>query len=322
MAHPALEAVPLSEHLGITLSGSGTLGEVHEDEVWRGLKEHGAVLLRGFKPSTEEFKAFTDRLCHDFSDYKAGGMRIGALNRQAVDNDKTLLTVTGHTQGFAMALHGEMYYLPVRPHILWFYCQRPPTDGGGQTTLADGARLWEAFSPELKSFFEHNRLAYHRNLMDGDWQTTFLTEDFEEARKLAESQCDSVVAHPEEHRLETRSVFEATLTGTDGEKIFINNMATVWMAEWAFESGWIKENVGSIQTAVCPMVVRTEAGERISARVMEELSETAERLTVEVSWQEGDVVMVDNARVMHGRREARDKNRSILIRMGEPRRAL
>ncbi len=307
---------PLSQQLGVALTGSGPLSEVRPEEVREALTRHGAVLLRGFSPDTEAFKAFTNELCTDFSDYGGGGMRIGALNRQAVDNDKTLLTVTGHTQGFAMPLHGEMYYLPRRPGILWFYCARPPQDGGGQTTLADGAGIWEDFSPELKAFFEQNRIAYHRNLQDGDWQTTFLTDDFAEARRVATQQCDSVAAYPEERRLETRAVFDACLE-RDGRKIFINNLVNVWMAEWAFESGWIKENVGNSMPASCPMVVRTEKGERIPASLVEELNKVAERHTVEVSWQEGDVLMLDNAWIMHGRREARDKNRSILIRMGE-----
>lgn len=307
---------PLSQQLGVTILGSGPLSELRPEEVRQALEQHGAVLLRGFDPTTEEFKSFTDRLCHDFSDYRAGGMRIGALNRQSVGNDKTLLTVTGHTQGFAMALHGEMYYLPERPSILWFFCQKPPQDGGGQTTVADGARIWEDLPEEIQSFFRQNRLAYHRNLQDGDWQTTFLTDSFEEAKKLAAEQCDSVAAYPEERRLETRAVFEATLSRGD-KTIFINNMVNVWMAEWAFESGWIQENVGSAMPKICPMVVRTEKGERIPAALVEELNKVAERHTVEVNWQQGDVLMLDNSWIMHGRREARDKNRSILIRMGE-----
>lgn len=306
----------LSQELGLTLNGTGPLDALDRNNVVAGLQQHGAVLMRGYAPTTEEFKAFTDSLCRDFSDYGGGGMRIGALNRQAVDNDKTLLTVTGHTQGFAMPLHGEMFYLPVRPSILWFFCARPPADGGGQTTLGCGARIWEDFPETLKAYFTKNRIAYHRNLQDGDWQTTFLTEDFAEARRIASEQCDSVAAYPEERRLETRAVFDATLDH-DGRTYFINNLVNVWMAEWAFESGWIKENVGQGMPSICPMVVRTESGERIPASLVEEINQVVERHTVEVSWQQGDVLMLDNLKVMHGRREARDKNRSILIRMGE-----
>ncbi|MEW6278795.1 MAG: TauD/TfdA family dioxygenase [Candidatus Eremiobacterota bacterium] len=316
-----MQATPLSDRLGIALQArpGQTLADLDPPLVQDAFRKHGAVLLRGFSGDTDGFKAFTDRLCHDYSDYSGGGMRVGILNRQAIGNDPTLMTVTGHTQGFSMALHGEMYYLRKRPRILWFYCQTPPADGHGQTTVCDGAELWAALPPEVQSYFQQNRLAYHRHLADGAWQTTFFCEDLEQARALAAAQCDHVQVDLQERWLETREVFPATLEGPDGRPVYINSMASAWDAEWAFESGWIQQNLGEGVAPRCPMVVRTEAGERIPRAIREEVERVAESLTVEVNWQAGDVLMVDNAWMMHGRRQARDKNRSILIRMGEPR---
>ncbi len=44
-------------------------------------------------------------------------------------------------------------------------------------------------------------------------------------------------------------------------------------------------------------------GSEIQAELLEELAERSERETSEIDWQDGDVVLIDNKRFMHGRRE-------------------
>ncbi|WP_257222415.1 TauD/TfdA family dioxygenase [Acinetobacter sp. YH16050] len=51
---------------------------------------------------------------------------------------------------------------------------------------------------------------------------------------------------------------------------------------------------------------------------MEELAERCERETSEIDWQDGDVVLIDNKRFMHGRREilVPIEDRKLYICMG------
>lgn len=51
---------------------------------------------------------------------------------------------------------------------------------------------------------------------------------------------------------------------------------------------------------------------------MSELNEIAERISIEISWQKGDILMIDNTRIMHGRRAFEDKQRDIYIRLCSP----
>jgi hypothetical protein len=49
---------------------------------------------------------------------------------------------------------------------------------------------------------------------------------------------------------------------------------------------------------------------------IEELRGLAETCTHEINWQDGDIAVLDNTRVMHGRRAIVDTNRQLFIGMG------
>ncbi len=44
------------------------------------------------------------------------------------------------------------------------------------------------------------------------------------------------------------------------------------------------------------------SGKVVPEKFIDEIKQVAEEITVDHSWQQGDVVMVDNVRFMHGRR--------------------
>ena len=51
---------------------------------------------------------------------------------------------------------------------------------------------------------------------------------------------------------------------------------------------------------------------------MEELNQIAERITTNINWKKGDILMIDNTRIMHGRRAFTDETREIYIRLCSP----
>ena len=65
-----------------------------------------------------------------------------------------------------------------------------------------------------------------------------------------------------------------------------------------------------------PPVYTLEDGAVVSLEEIEELRDLAETCTVEINWQDGDVAVLDNTRVMHGRRAIKDKDRQLYIGMG------
>lgn len=62
-------------------------------------------------------------------------------------------------------------------------------------------------------------------------------------------------------------------------------------------------------------LIYDETGEKLDAGMMGELLELAGECTYAHRWQAGDLVMIDNTRVLHGRREFQDSRRTIKTRM-------
>ncbi len=278
-------------------------------------KQHGALLLRDFKVDTETFLNFTSLYTREFSTYQGGGLRWGQLDRKQIDGHETLLSVTGSTQSFAVPLHGEMYYMRRKPGILWFYCAHPP-EQAGETTLCDGIKLHESMSEDLKAFFARNRLKYVRQLTAEEWPVVFQTNELPVLRKwCAENGAELTVEDDNSILVE----YVCSATSKNGEAdVFINNLLIVYSAEQAIRTGVAQQVLGSLPRNVCPMVVRLESGAEVPEEVVAEIRKTAESLTYNVSWRQDDILMVDNTRVLHGRKRCEGQGRSIYVRMGEP----
>jgi alpha-ketoglutarate-dependent taurine dioxygenase len=282
------------------------------DEVLARFAEHGAVIMRGFPFTKDNFVAFSDACCASFSAYIGGGFRFRALDRESKDASGTVMTTTGSTQSFGIPLHGEMYYLVDRPDMLWFFCAAAPARKG-QTTIADGAEVFAKLSGASKDFFRERGLMYVRELSAADWPTTFQTSDPAELKRL----CDAnhmTLQMRDDGSIRTEFVTTAVST-VGGREIFINNALMLWQFEAGFRAGLAKPLLGDDVTQL-PLVARAGDGSELPEAVMKDLEEVCEAQTVEITWQTGDVVMVDNRRILHGRRKTGGEAREILVRLG------
>jgi len=274
----------------------------------------GALLLRGFPFDLDAFVAFTDRCCKSFSTYVGGGIRFRALNRESLGAGGTVMTTTGSTQAFPIPLHGEMYYQKLRPDMLLFYCQQAPAEHG-QTVLADGRAIFEQLSKETQSLLRGRRLRYIRELAAADWATSFMTEDPAELKRICEDN-ELTLELREDGSARIEYVAPAVFATDDGREAFINSSILLWHFERAVFSGAAAATLGSAAPDRPPLVVRFEDGSEIPESMMREIDEAADPLTFKVRWQVGDVVMVDNRKIMHGRRKTVGADRQILVRLG------
>ena len=60
-----------------------------------------------------------------------------------------------------------------------------------------------------------------------------------------------------------------------------------------------------------PPRITWENGDDISLDIWDELKDVTERNTYSHFWKKGDIVVIDNTRVMHGRRRLDDQSRRI-----------
>jgi alpha-ketoglutarate-dependent taurine dioxygenase len=258
-------------------------------------KANGVVLFRGFDLNQAGFVSYTEALTPDFLDYSGG-----AYARDKVNDNDTVLSVTGNRQFFAVPLHGEMFYTKYRPTVLWFYCISPPVSGG-ETTVCDGVAIYRQLSVDSRALFDSKKISYIRHYADGDWQKIYLSDSVSEVEGICRKRDTAFTYHQDDGSVSTEFTCSAITTPlyTD-QPAFVNNILPVL----------VQEANGNIHS-----LVRFEDGERIPDYVVEELRELANKLTVGVEWQAGDLVMVDNSRLMHGRNSFNDTQRDLNVRM-------
>ena len=63
--------------------------------------------------------------------------------------------------------------------------------------------------------------------------------------------------------------------------------------------------------------VRLEDGSRLPRELVQDVVRVQQEVIIDLDWQSGDFVLLDNTRTMHGRRGFEDTNREVLLRMVE-----
>lgn len=260
-------------------------------------RAHGAVLIKGCDFGRQAFVDLTERFPIRFMEY------VGGANNDrgsAFGQSKTVLTVTGGAVAKqAIPLHGEMFYTRPYPQTLFFCCIRP-ADADGQTTICDGIALWNALPEDVQKVFLDNKLRYRRVYTDDAWKKVYKTDDLQEVKAICGETGVSFTEHPD-GSVETVHVTYAWHDHEAG-RAFVNSVL-VWAA---------REYLAGIDDSK----VRFEDGSELPKELLYRIHGIAEELTLDIGWEPGMVAIVDNTRVMHGRRAYEDTDRDIIMRLG------
>jgi alpha-ketoglutarate-dependent taurine dioxygenase len=287
-----------SQSVGKTILADSNqdLFSLNRQEVIDSFLNHKVLLFRGFETSNDLFCRFSEQYGCNFYNYQAG-----AYDREKVDQKETLLSVTGGKQKFRVPFHGEMYYKKIRPQMLWFYCETPPLNNG-ETTICDAAELFQNLSPRVQKRFVENEIQYIRNYTREQWEAIYQTKNLDHVKYVCKEN-DLVLTIQSDESIETiyttRAVVEDTKTGTN---LFINNILPVSAQQLARKKG----------SNVC-----FADGSKISIWTLFHLWRKSSSLEIKIPWQQGDIIMIDNTRVMHGRKKITDDQRNILARMSD-----
>ena len=176
-----------------------------------------------------------------------------------------------------------------------------PAQEKGETILSDGVRICQEFSEKTREFFKNNNINYIRNYADGEWQLWADTDSMDDVRKYCKEN-DLVLTVNDDNSITTQSIKHAVVKPrwTD-QDAFVNSILLVL---------WQEKAVGTKRS-----IVRMEDGSDIPPDILAEVNEVCERLTREVKWKPGQIVMLDNTRMLHGRRAFQDRYREIYVRM-------
>lgn len=286
----------------------------HRQELDHLLKRHGALLFRGFGlRSADDF----DRFVRAF-DYPNFAYADSLSNAVRVNLSERVFTANEAPPSVTISLHHEMAQTPIYPSRLFFFCEASPPVGGA-TPLCRSDKLFEAMQQEMPAFAEaceQKGLRYSHVMppendpasgLGRSWRSTLGVETAEAAeQRLRKLGYDWQWLEDGSLRV-TTPVLPAVreLSSPDGagtneavRKSFFNQLI-------AAATGW-KDSRNDPSKAITH-----GDGTPLDQQAVQRAVDLAEQFTVDVDWQPGDVALVDNYVVMHGRRTFEGRRRVL-----------
>ncbi len=297
---PAVELIDLSDWI------AGNLTYLDEK-----LLLHGGILFRGFDLHTQEdFQKVLDATKVELINYSESSTPRKQLGSH-------VYTSTEFPPDQVIALHNELSTAATFPLKIWFFALQPPQQGG-ETPIADVRNVYKRLSKAVQEEFASRGWMVVRNYNDGfgpTWQEAFHTADKSEVEDYCRR--NAITLEWKDHyRLRTWQVRPAITTHVKtGEVLWFNHMA-FW-------------HISSLNPAVRESLLREFAeqdlpfhtyygdGGRIEAAVIDEVRAAYRDETISFPWEKGDLLMLDNMLIAHGRNSYTGPRR-ILVGMGEP----
>jgi amino acid adenylation domain-containing protein len=301
---------PLVIQPGVTDLDIADWAKAHRSALDHQLQHHGAVLFRGVGiESAIAFEHLAAAICPRlYGEY-------GDLPRQDVGGK--IYGSTPYPADQAILFHSESSHLSSWPQKIWFCCLQPAS-AGGETLIVDCRQVLQRLKPALRDKFERLQLLYMRNYIDGldvSWQEFFQTAD----RAVVEARCrqaDIAYKWLPENGLRTQQIRSAiTVHPQTGESIFFNQLQLHHPA--CLEPGVRAALSASFGTPDnFPRNVYYGDGSEIEDEAISEILEIYQTLQVSFPWQQGDVLMLDNMLMAHGRNPYRGP-RQVVVAMGD-----
>jgi len=257
------------------------------------LAQDGWALLRGFRPDMAAFSDLTTKLCKTIT-----------FDPARENTNKTTQKVDAGLG--PIGLHIENGNTPICPDIVAFFCTKAAFEGS-QTTICDGRRVLEAFGDDLKARWSQT-MTVKRTLPEVLWKR-YLTNEH------------PALSDPSEITMEHILQFKAAVPNQDftlnddGSLEYRITLAPVRPSALSNGLAFANAILGPSHNYEKPQYT-LEDGSVVTDAEIEALRDIAETCTVEINWQDGDIAVIDNTRVMHGRRTIKDQDRQLFIGMG------
>lgn len=275
------------------------------------LAETGAIRLSGTGIASPD--AFADvlagvaprRMTYDY----------GSTPR--TDLGREVYTSTEYPPRQSIPLHNEMSYTSRWPMRLVFGCLRPARKGGA-TPLADSRAVLRRLDPALRKRFAERGVKYVRNYnvgVDLTWQQAFRTV----VRADVERACrDAGIAFEwlGDDRLRTTEACAATARhprcGTD---VWFNQAHLFHVS--SLPPAVREDLLAAVGPDALPRNAYFGDGSEIDDAMLDEIRAAYQAEATDVDWRAGDVVVIDNMLVAHGRRPFTGERR-VLVAMCDP----
>ncbi len=260
------------------------------------LQTHGAILFRGLPLKSDmDFDEFIRAF--ELPNFTYSESLSNAVRRNRTER---VFTANEAPADVSIFLHHEMAQTPIFPSKLFFFCELAAASGGA-TPLCRSDVLLERLlerDPEFVAQCERKGVRYTNTMPSSDdaasgqgrsWRSTLSAESREDAEARL-SQLNYQWLWLEDQSLTVTSpALPAVKQLADGRKVFFNQLIAAFR-------GWKDRHNANNKT------ILFGDGSEIPESSMAVAIELADELSFDIPWQSGDVALVDNYLVMHGRR--------------------
>jgi alpha-ketoglutarate-dependent taurine dioxygenase len=283
----------------------------HQQFVADQLLKHGAILFRNFDVvEANKFEEFIRTVSGEPLEYKERSSPRSQVSGK-------VYTSTDYPRQYSIFLHNENSYQRTWPAKI-FFCCATPAEQGGETPLADCRKVYGHLSAAVRDAFVKRNWMYVRNFSNSfglPWQEVFQTSD----KTAVEQHCRRAGIEAEwlsDQQLRIRAVRPALARHPRTNELVWFNHATFFHVS-TLEPRVREELLRTLPEDQLPSNSYYGDGGRIEPEVLDQLRDAYKREQLSFRWQKGDVLLLDNMLVAHGR-AAYSGARQILAGMAEP----
>ena len=288
-----------------------TLTQVHKwlgenkERLLEQLSRHGAILFRGLPVNSD---SDFDSVIQSFGlkNFTYGESLSNAVRRNRTER---VFTANEAPASVSIFLHHEMAQTPIYPSKLFFYCEQA-AHSGGATPLCRSDILLQELTKQAPEFVAaclklgvrySNVMPNIDDLESGQgrsWRSTLSTDDKSAAEdKLRKLGYQWEWLEQDSLRV-TTAVLPAVRETDNGRQVFFNQLIAAFR-------GW-KDTRNATEKSI-----RFGDDSAISTQAMAKAIHIGDELSFDIPWQSGDVALVDNFLVMHGRRPFEGQRRVL-----------
>ena len=244
--------------------------KVNQFDIINKFKTNGIVVLKKFLNNTDDFFKLTNKFTLKYSN--------DSKRRVAKHSSGKIKTVDiGNS---SIPLHSESSFTTTWPVIIWFYCKKI-SNQSASTNYSDGIEIWKNLCTDTKKFFLSKPLVF-QNKIDIEITTN--------AKGIKDWYMDYVgVKNCKLDYNQKKLCFDfikfAVQKDNYTDKLcFANHI----LSAYEKDEPQIKK-------------ISTIDNRPIPTKIIEEIKKISKKNTIKHSWDEGDVIMLNNHRFMHGR---------------------
>ena len=269
------------------------------------LTVYGAILFKNFK--IDDILSF-DKFISSFKlpnfPYKESLSNAVRLNRT-----ERIFTANEAPCDISIDLHHELAQTPIYPSKLFFYCEKA-ADYGGYTPICRSDILFERLISTIPDFIKNciqKGVRYTHVMpprMDSqsgqgrNWKSTLSVSGKLEAEEKLNKLNYKWTWLDDDYLEVTTPILSSVKKMKDGRKVFFNQIIAAF-------NGWDRKN-NNKNKPVCFGDLS-----EINKKDIEIANNIINDIVYDIKWQNGDIAMINNLFIMHGRRSFRG-SRSIL----------